>query len=37
VRLVYSDMNGNGVFDQGKDVIEGMRLNPVEKYSWSRN
>ncbi|MCR4347468.1 MAG: prepilin-type N-terminal cleavage/methylation domain-containing protein [Sulfuricaulis sp.] len=37
VRLVYSDRNGNGVFDQGKDAIEGMRLNPVEKYSWSRN
>ncbi len=36
VRLVYSDRNGNGVFDQGKDVIEGLRLNPVEKYSWSR-
>lgn len=36
VRLVYSDRNGNGVFDQGKDAIEGLRLNPVEKYSWSR-
>lgn len=37
VRLVYSDRNGNGAFDLGKDVIEGLRLNPVEKYSWSRN
>ncbi len=37
VRLVYSDRNGNGVFDLGKDVIEGLRLNPAEKYSWSRN
>lgn len=36
VRLVYSDMNGNGAFDPGKDAIEGLRLNPVEKYSWSR-
>ncbi len=36
VRLVYSDKNGNGVFDQGRDVIEGLRLSPVEKYSWSR-
>ena len=36
VRLVYSDRNGNGVFDQGKDEIEGLRLSPVEKYSWSR-
>lgn len=37
LRLAYSDRNGNGVFDQGKDAIEGLRLNPVEKYSWSRN
>ena len=36
VRLVYSDRNGNGFFDQGKDMIEGLRLSPVEKYSWSR-
>ena len=37
VRLIYSDSNGNGVYDPGKDVIEGLRLSPVEKYSWSRN
>ncbi len=36
VRLVYSDRNGNGAFDQGKDAMEGLRLSPVEKYSWSR-
>lgn len=36
VRLIYSDRNGNGVFDQGKDDIAGLRLSPVEKYSWSR-
>jgi prepilin-type N-terminal cleavage/methylation domain-containing protein len=36
LRLVYSDRNGNGVFDPGVDVIEGLRLSPVEKYSWSR-
>lgn len=37
MRLDYSDSNGNGVFDQGKDVIGGLRLSPVEKYSWSRS
>jgi general secretion pathway protein G len=36
VRLVYSDRNGNGVFDPGVDSVEGLRLGPVEKYSWSR-
>jgi prepilin-type N-terminal cleavage/methylation domain-containing protein len=36
LRLVYSDKNGNGVFDPGVDAIEGLRLSPVEKYSWSR-
>jgi general secretion pathway protein G len=36
LRLVYSDKNGNGVFNPGVDAIEGMRLSPVEPYSWSR-
>ncbi|HEU5338377.1 MAG TPA: prepilin-type N-terminal cleavage/methylation domain-containing protein [Sulfuricaulis sp.] len=36
LRLVYSDRNGNGVFDQGVDSVEGLRLSPIEKYSWSR-
>lgn len=36
VRLVYSDINGNGVFDRGVDAVEGLRLSPVEPYSWSR-
>ena len=36
VRLVYSDKNGNGVFDPGIDEIEGLRLSPMEPYSWSR-
>lgn len=36
VRLVYSDRNGNGVFDRGTDVVEGLRLSPVEPYFWSR-
>ena len=34
--LVYSDRKGNGVFDPGVDEIQGLRLGPVEKYSWSR-
>jgi len=36
VRLVYSDRNGNGVFDPGVDEIQGMRLGAMEPYSWSR-
>lgn len=36
VRLVYSDRNGNGVFNQGVDEIQGLRLGPMEPYSWSR-
>jgi general secretion pathway protein G len=36
LRLVYSDKNGDGVFNPGVDAIEGMRLKPVESYSWSR-
>lgn len=37
VRLIYSDINSNGVFDQGIDKVEGLRLNSVEPYSWLRN
>jgi len=36
LRLVYSDRNGNGVLDPGVDELQGLRLGPVEKYSWSR-
>lgn len=36
VRLVYSDRNGNGIFDREIDTVEGLRLSPVEPYSWSR-
>lgn len=36
VKLVYSDSKGNGRFDPGQDEIQGMRLVPVEPYSWSR-
>ncbi|MDH5512408.1 MAG: prepilin-type N-terminal cleavage/methylation domain-containing protein [Gammaproteobacteria bacterium] len=37
LRLVYSDRNGNGVFDQGVDKLEGLRFSALEKYSWSRD
>lgn len=37
VRLVYSDRNGNNVFDKGVDEIQGLRLGPMEPYSWSRD
>jgi len=36
VTLVYSDRNGNGRFDPGVDEVQGLRLSPVEPYSWSR-
>lgn len=35
VSLVYSDKNGNGAFD-AREAIEGLRLNVVEPYTWSR-
>jgi prepilin-type N-terminal cleavage/methylation domain-containing protein len=36
VGMVYSDRNGNGVFDEGVDEVQGLRLGPMEPYSWSR-
>lgn len=36
VQLVYSDRNGNKVFDSGVDEVQGLRLSPMEPYSWSR-
>ena len=36
MRVVYSDTNGNGVFDTGVDEIQGLRLVAVEPYSWTR-
>jgi general secretion pathway protein G len=35
IRLVYADRNGNGVFDQGVDSIEGLRLVAVSPYAWN--
>jgi len=34
IQLVYDDVNANGIFDPGKDVITGLRLVPVEPYVW---
>ncbi|MBI5909197.1 MAG: prepilin-type N-terminal cleavage/methylation domain-containing protein [Betaproteobacteria bacterium] len=34
VRLVYTDIDGNGVFDSGVDSIEGLRLTALEPYKW---
>ena len=36
IRLVYSDANGNGVYDSGVDSIEGLRLAVMESYRWTR-
>ena len=34
VRLVYTDTDGNGVFDSGVDPIEGLQLAVLESYKW---
>ena len=34
IRLVYTDANGNGIYDSGIDPIEGLRLAVVEPYRW---
>ncbi len=36
VRLVYNDRNGDGRYQAGIDTIEGVRLAPVEPYTWLR-
>ncbi len=36
IRLVYTDTDGNGVYDSGIDAIEGLRLAVVEPYRWER-
>lgn len=36
IRLVYEDRNTNGRFDTGVDAVEGVRLSPVEPYTWTR-
>lgn len=36
VRIVYSDKNENGIYDASVDLIEGLRLAPLESYRWTR-
>lgn len=36
IRLVYTDVNGNGMFDDGIDLIQGLRLAVLEPYQWTR-
>jgi general secretion pathway protein G len=36
VQVVYTEVNGNGVFDPGVERIEGLRLAPLEPYRWIR-
>ena len=36
IRVVYTDANGNGIYDSGIDAIEGLRLAVVEPYRWER-
>lgn len=34
VRLVYTDVNANGVFDNGIDSVEGLQFVALEPYKW---
>lgn len=34
IKLVYTDKNRNGVWDPGVEIIEGLRLVPMEPYKW---
>lgn len=36
IRLVYTDISGNGVFDIGVDSVEGLRLVALEPYGWTK-
>lgn len=36
IRLVYTDVNGNGAYDSGVDAIEGLRLVTMEPYQWKK-
>ncbi len=36
IRLVYTDRNGNGRYDQGVDDVEGVRLAVLEPYQWTK-
>jgi type II secretory pathway pseudopilin PulG len=34
VELDYEDIDGNGRFDAGRDTVLGLKLVPLEPYSW---
>lgn len=36
IRLVYTDADSNGTFDNGVDSIEGLRLAALEPYGWAK-
>ncbi len=36
VRLVYTDVDGNGAFNSGVDSIEGLRFVALEPYRWTK-
>ena len=35
IGVVYQDINKNGFFDKKIDRIEGLRLSPLEAYTWT--
>lgn len=36
VRLVYTDVDANGVFDNGIDSVEGLQFVALESYRWTK-
>lgn len=36
IRLVYTDVDSNGTFDNGIDSIGGLRLAALEPYGWAK-
>ena len=34
VAFVYTDRDGNGEYDAGRDRFDGLRLEPAEPFSW---
>jgi len=35
IQPVYEDVNGNGRYDAGVDLVRGLRLAALEPYSWN--
>jgi MSHA pilin protein MshA len=36
VEPVYDDRNGNGVYDRGVDILQGLRLASLAEYHWRK-